>query len=63
MGEFNVKQRFWSARPDESGSPLFWFLIVMLWMKAVTSHRTPKAFDEARPYVIASLALRLRLLK
>ena len=63
MGQFNVKQRFWSAVPTSRDRRFSRLLRVMLWIKAVTGHRTPNAFDEARQYVIAFLALRLRLLK
>jgi hypothetical protein len=40
MGQFNVKQRFWSAVTYHRFSDL---LQVMLQMKAVTGHRTPKS--------------------
>jgi hypothetical protein len=50
--------------PDESGSSLFWFLNRNIADE--TGDRSPHstvAFDATRLYVIASLALRLRLLK
>ena len=40
MGEFNVKQPFWSAVTCRRFSGL---LKVMLRMKAVTGHRTPQS--------------------